>query len=460
MRKEPISSKLNDMDYGKLPPQAKDLEEAVLGALMSEDTAINEVSDFLTDHMFYVDAHQRIYKAITQLHAQNKPLDLLMVTDQLKKTGDLDAAGGYWFVSQLPNKVGSAANIQEHARIVFEQYIKRQVISISTDAIKAGYDDSSDPMDLLDQAVKDLEAVQKSILNGQIEGLSDQVDEAVQKLQEQSSVPSKHDAINANFGGWQRGNMYVIAARPGMGKSAHHVSEIIYALQQGYKCASFNPEMTKRQFVMRLIANISEVSNKQIKEIIAQKNIHLRDHEEFSNAVRSIKELPLTMDFTGGITVDHVIAKCKKLKLERGLDIAFIDYLQLITLSPADARGINRDQYIGIITRKLKAMAKNLDLSVILYCQLNRQTETKADKRPVLADLRESGNIENDCDGVLFLLRPEYYFKRDHEGHIIYENADQEGFKNICQAICAKNREDTTFEVEWNCYLGISKFKD
>jgi replicative DNA helicase len=452
------------IDFGKLPPQAKDMEEAVIAAAMIEATAMPLVADFIKSDMFYVDAHIRIWNAIEQLHIERKPIDLLTVTEQLRKNNDLDSVGGPFAIAQLTNKIGTAANIEEHARIIFEKHIQRRVISVSSEAQRTAYEDSCDPFELLDRTEKEFRALQTSIISGQVEDIGMQIEDAYNQIEASASqtgktiIKSKHKAINKNFNGWQRGTLNIIAARPGMGKSAFHVSELVNLIRTDYKVASFNPEMSKRQLYSRIFCNLAEISNKKLKRFELSNTDMSTLHEEIQWLKN--KRNDLFIDFTGGVQISHVSNICRKIKLEQGLDVVFIDYLQLVRLDSATAKGINRDQYIGEITRELKTISKNLDVCVIAFCQLNRAAEAKADKRPSMSELRESGNIENDADTISFLLRPEYYFNKDADGKTIYENSEQEQFKNVCQFINAKNREDTIFEDEIYCDLGRSSFVD
>lgn len=453
------------LDYGKLPPQAKDMEEAVIGAVMIDNTAISLIADIMVDECFYVDAHQRIWRAIRMLHKEKSPIDLLTVVEQLKQNEDLDAAGGPLKVAQISNCIGSSANIEYHARIVMEKYIQRKLISLSTESIKNAYEDSTDIGELLETSERNLKQLLAYTVTGKVETLPTQVDRALKQIEASASssgnatIKSKHNSINQNFNGWQRGTLNIVAARPGMGKSAWHVSELCHLIKQDYNVASFNPEMSERQLFSRIFCNISEISNKNLKRFeFANKN----DYASLCSEIDWLKtkERNLTVDFTGGVQLQHISNLCRKIKMERGLDVVFIDYLQLVKIDPATAKGINRDQYIGEITRELKSIAKNQDVCVIAFCQLNRAAEAKADKRPTMAELRESGNIENDADTISFLLRPEYYFEKDANGNTVYATTDQEQFKNICQFINAKNREDTTFEDEFRCFLGMSNFTD
>lgn len=457
--KKTLLRKSSDVDlfsYGKVPPQVKDLEEVVLGAVMIDRSVLNNIADILKDESFYVDQHQRIWKAIRMLNRDQSPIDLLTVTEQLKRNGDLEAAGGPFYVATLTNKCGSGAHAEYHARIIAEKYMQRQLISTSTEIIKDAYEDQTDVFELLDRAEKNLQGVRVQ------SGGTSTTEMHLQEADRQSSsgfVKSKHRFINAAFGGgWQKGALNIVAARPAMGKSAWHVSELIHCVNENYKCASFNLEMLQRQLMGRIICNLTAMPNTRY----VRKDYHLGEEERVSDARSWIKEhdYNLSLDFTAGITIWDIISKLRKIKSDKGLDVVFIDHLQFITLPSAETKGKTKDQQIGEITRALKGFAKDNDVAMIVLCHLSRETERGASKRPGLSHLRESGNIENDSDTVSFLFRAEYYFEKDENGFPQYKDQEQEKYKNICQWFNDKNRDGPTFESEMKCFLGTSNFID
>lgn len=449
-------STTNALDYGKLPPQNKELEEAVLGAVMIDKNAILNIAELFKPEVFYVDAHQRIAKAIKELYEARNPIDSLTVVEVLKKNGDLENAGGPFYVAQLTGKIGSSAHIEYHMRVVIEKYIARMLVSSGTEQIRDAYEDQTDVFELLNRCHKAFIAIEQIAHTGATENTASIVDAALVRMEAgNSAVPSSHSAINKNLFGWKKGNMVVVAARTGMGKTAFHVSELVNLCLAGVKCASFNLEMMPEQFIIRGACNISEVVNTKYRLKVMNK----KEEENFYLGIEQIRQFKnLHLDFTSGITVSQIRAKIRKWKFEHGLEVVFIDHLQFI--SPEDSKGKNRDIQIGEITRELKAIAKEEEVCIILFCHISRQAEKNANKRPTLAELRESGNIENDADSVIFLVRPEYYFEKTSDGRVKYNGPEEEAFKNICQVFCDKNRDGFTFETEWNCHLGISKFKD
>lgn len=457
------SSDRSILDYGKLPPQSKELEEAVLGAIMIDGRAIYEVINILSWEMFYIDAHQRICKAILDLHQNKTAIDILTVTEQLKQNGELDHVGGPFFVSQLSNKVGSFSNIEHHCKMIQEYYIRRMLISEASQMVKDGYEDTVDVFDLMDNHEKAYREIQRALIAGKVETTRDVVLDAAIRIAEMARNPvnsrtilSKHHSFNKNFGGWRRGSVNVVAARTAMGKSAFHADELMWCVEKGYKCYSFNLEMTPEQMVLRCLCNLTNIPNVRYNA----NELAGDEMDTWQQAMETLSNQPnLRFDFTGGTSIDEIEMKVKRVKSEFGLDLIFVDHLQFIQPSSREKAG-NRDIEIGQITRKLKALAKNEDVAIVLFCHIGRAAENNSNKRPTLKDLRESGNIENDCDRVLFLVRPEYYFERNNDGSINYKDETERAYKNICQVHCDKNRDGYTFSDEFKCYLGTNRFED
>ncbi len=450
----------NHMDFGKIPPQVKELEEAVLGAVMMDSVAMNDIEAQFFPEMFYVDAHQRICMAIVMLHKAKAPIDILTVSEQLSKNGELEDAGGSFFLGQLTTKVASAANVSYHCKVIFEKWISRRLISWSTGIIREAYADTTDIFDFYARVEKEWKEIGNTIFTGQIEDLGTQVDEAAKLIERQmegkgAGVPSKHSAINRHLGGWQKQTLNIVGARPGMGKTALLVSEVWYAIKNKHKVAVFSIEPTKKQFFARLLTNISGVPWNRAKN----KNFRPGEEQKWYDAIYELKQYSqyLTVDFTPGITIEDLVSKCAKIKADKALDAVWIDYIQLMRVE--NPKGMNRDSQLGEISRGVKTMSKSLDIAVIALAALNRKSEEKADKQPGLIDLRESGNIESDADTVSFLMRPEYWFKKDAHGDVIYEG-DQADFRDICQLFNEKNREDKTFKEDLKCNLGTSNFID
>jgi len=446
-------------NIGKLPPQNIEMEKAVIAAVLIESGAIDEVMDIFQPEVFYLAAHQTICKACRELKAKGSPIELLTVSSQLKQTGELESVGGLYALTVIMNGIGSAANVSYHMRIVYEAYIKRLLATNSMETQAAAFDDTSDVFEVLDSAEHGFQKIQRAALSGRVANLETIIAEAMDKAnREGAKSASKHRDINLNFGGWQKGTMNIVAARPAMGKSAWHVSELLHCAQNGTKCMSFNLEMHERQLILRMLCNMTGIPN----TIASARQWRIGEELQWLEAQQILKgmDATLTLDFTGGITIDEIEAKVRKMRMEKGLDLVFLDHLQFIRVRADESKGMNRDSIIGAITSRLKALAKNEDVALIVLSHLRRAVESEKSKRPSLADLRESGNIENDADTVSFLMRPEYYLPKDSEGRTIYADAQQESFKEVCMWYCDKNRDGATFETQLKCYLGISKFTD
>lgn len=452
-----VTPEVNMMDYGKLPPQVKELEEAVLGAVMIEQNAINEVIDILKDESFYVDAHQRIWRAIRLLFQNQAPIDLLTVTEQLKKNGELDSVGGPFFVAQLTNKIGSAANVEYHARLIAEKHIQRQLISTSSEIIKDAYEDSTDVFDLLDKAEKNLFAIAEnslkrnsedigSILMGELKEIDIRMENTEDHL---NGVASGFFDLDRNTGGWQKSDLIIVAARPAMGKTAFTLALARNAAVDHKKgVAIFSLEMSSVQLVQRLMSMETQIPSDKIRK----GNLEQYEYQILTSKIDNLKNAPIFIDDTPAINVFELRSKCRRLKQQHDIQLVVIDYLQLMSGS-IDGKGGNREQEISQISRALKGLAKELQIPVIALSQLSRAVETRGgDKKPILSDLRESGAIEQDADIVIFLYRGEYYgLEQDAEGNPT---------KDIAEVIIAKHRNGPVGSVRTRFINKLAKFEN
>jgi replicative DNA helicase len=454
-RRKPVISPLGGM--GKLPPQAVDLEEAVLGALMLEKDALSVVIDIVKAESFYNDAHQKIFEAITNLFQKSSPVDLLTVTAELRKMGSLDIIGGAYYLTQLTDRVVSAANIEYHARIISQKYIQRELIKISSEIITNAYDDTSDIFDLLDTAEKSLFEVAQNNLRRDTQKIDDIMRTAVdalEKLRDRTDsltgVPSGFTALDRVTSGWQPSDLVIIAARPAMGKTAFVLScARNAAVLHDKPVAVFSLEMSSLQLVNRLISGETEIEQEKLKRGT------LADHEwtQLHSRIGKLTEAPLLIDDTPALNVFEFRAKCRRLKAQYDIQMVIVDYLQLMH-GKADGKGGNREQEIGSISRALKSVAKELNIPVIALSQLSRAVESRpaASKRPQLSDLRESGSIEQDADMVLFLYRPEYYgLTEDEAGN---------STAGIAEIIIAKHRNGELATVPLKFVGKFVKFQD
>ncbi len=452
----PGGAAYNPGTAGKLPPQAPELEMAVLGALMLEKDALTAVSDLLKPESFYKDAHQRIYKAIQMLFDKSEPVDQLTVVTQLRTLGELEAAGGAHYVSTLTMRVNSAANIEYHARIVTEAAIKREMIRVATDIIRDAYEDTTDVFELLDKTEQEMFEISNSNIRKNFDTMSDLMLKAIKGLEEKKNqkdgltgVPSGFTALDRVTSGWQPSDLVIIAARPGMGKTAFVVSAMRNAAVEFKKpVAIFSLEMSSLQLVNRLISAEAELDSEKIKKGT------LADHEwqQLNHKITDLSQAPIFIDDTPALSIRELRTKCRRLKSVHDVQLIIVDYLQLMS-GNTDGRGGNREQEIASISRALKGIAKELNVPVLALSQLSRSVETRGgEKRPQLSDLRESGSIEQDADMVIFLYRPEYYgLDQDAEG-----NSTQ----GVGEVIIAKHRNGSLETVQLKFIGKFTKFGD
>ncbi len=444
---------LNSLLYGKVQPQAVQVEEVLLGALMLDKDAFAIVIDILRPSSFYTHAHQLIFKAMLDMFEKNITIDLLTVKDELQKNGDLEASGGTPYLVDLTNKVASSANVEFHARIIAQKFIQRELIRVSTAIIKDAYDETKDVFDLLDEAEKNLFDITEQNLNRGFEKLSSLVVQARTQLEEMAGkeegltgVPSGFTGLDRYTSGWHPSDLIILAARPGMGKTAFAMCLARNAAIDYKKpVAIFSLEMSGLQLTQRLLSMEAGVSGAKIR------TGELDDAEwtRLHNAIEKLGDVPLYIDDTPGINIFELRAKCRRLKMQHDIQMVLIDYLQLMSGGPDNKKG-NREQEISGISRALKGMAKELNVPVIALSQLSRAVETRSGpKRPQLSDLRESGAIEQDADIVTFLYRPDYY-----------EMEESEHEDGLTELILAKHRNGALGTVELKFVKEHVKFID
>ncbi len=444
-----------DPDLGKLPPQAVELEEAVLGAIMLERDAILAVLDLLTPESFYKDEHRKIYAAIQQLASEQKPVDLLTVKEELKKRGELEEVGGAYYLSNLTARVVSAAHVEFHARIIAQKFIQRELIRVSSEIQRRSYDESIDVDELLNFSEQELFQIAEGYIKKETQKINTLVHKAIEQIQEAgkredslSGVPSGFTKLDRLTSGWQPSDLVIIAARPSMGKTAFALSMARnIAIEHEKPVAIFSLEMSSLQLVNRLIVAETELPVSKVR------NGKLTD-EEWKRLEENIKQLidaPIYIDDTPAISLFEFRAKCRRLKMQYDVQVVIVDYLQLMT-APGDHRG-NREQEVSTISRTLKTVAKELDVPILALSQLNRSVELRSgNKRPQLSDLRESGAIEQDADMVLFIHRPEKYN--------IHEDEDGRSTKGIAEIILAKHRNGPIGDVRLRFKEELAKFVD
>lgn len=445
-----------NLDLSRLQPQARELEEAVLGALMVEKYAPEKVMSYLKTDAFYVDAHQHIYDAIKNLFTSGNPIDILTVTEQLRKEGNLEAAGGAFYITQLTNKVSSAANIEYHAHIVIQKHIQRQLISVAGEIGEKAFEETSDAFELLDDSEKRLFEIKNESMTKSYDTVSDLISKAIKEIENMQTdvegltgVPTGFTELDRLTAGWQKSDLIILAARPGMGKTAFVLSMARNAAVLGKKkVALFSLEMSSLQLTKRLISSEAELDADKLR------TGKLADHEwqQLHTKISAIEEADIFIDDTPALTVLDLKAKARRLKRQRNIDVIIIDYLQLMRAEEGNKTAGNREQEISYISRSLKGLAKELDIPVIALAQLSRQVEQRQDKRPMLSDLRESGSIEQDADLVTFIYRPEYYgITQDEEGNDI---------TGLTEIIIRKHRNGSPGTVNLKFVGQFSKFAD
>ena len=404
-------SSVISLEKGKIPPQAMDLEEAVLGAMMIDKKGVDDVIDIIHPEVFYKEPHQLIYEAIYALFQNTEPIDLLSVSNQLRSTGNLEAAGGDFYLVGLTQKVSSSAHIEFHARIILQKFIQRKLISISSEIIEEAYDETMDVFDLLDNAETKLFEVTQGNLKKGSEDAEGLVNQAIKKIQEisnksgMSGVATGFTRLDELTSGWQPSDLVILAARPGMGKTAFVMSMAKnMAIEFGTPAAIFSLEMSSVQLITRMISSETGISSGKLRK----GNLEPHEWEQLNVKVKNLSKAPIFIDDTPSLSIFDLRAKARRLASQHGIKIIIIDYLQLMTAG--GSAGGNREQEISMISRNLKALAKELSIPVIALSQLSRAVETRGgSKRPLLSDLRESGAIEQDADIVSFIFRPEYY---------------------------------------------------
>ncbi len=438
-----------------VPPQAVELEEAVLGALMLERDSIITVQEFITPDAFYTEEHQLIYRAIEELSIELKPIDLFTVTERLKSKQQLTKVGGATYLAQLTRKVGSAANVEFHAKIVAQKFVQRELIRSATEIQRRSYDEETDVTDLIGFAESEIFKVAEGHVKRAMQNAKDVLARTIQQIEEASKsagafngVPSGFMSLDRVTLGWQPSDLIIVAARPSMGKTAFVLSMARnMTVEHENGVAFFSLEMSATQLMMRLVVAETGLSSTDIRSgrLTPEQWRHLE------NKVGPLGEAPLYIDDTPALSVFEFRSKARRLKIHNDIKIIIIDYLQLMT-GPQDSKG-NREQEVAFISRTLKAIAKELNLPIIALSQLNRSTESRGgSKRPQLSDLRESGAIEQDADIVAFIHRPEYYG--------LTQTEDGLPTAGMAEIILAKHRNGAVTDVQMRFLKEQARFAD
>ena len=425
------------------PPQALELEEAVLGALMLESDTLYTVQEYLSEAAFYSEEHRLIYAAIDELSRELKPIDVYTVTDRLKSKRNLQKVGGAAYLAQLTQKVGTAANVEFHSRIIAQKYIQRELISTAVQIQQKAYDNALDVTELIGFAESEILKATEGHVKRAMQTSSDVLRRTIKQIEEASKNDSQYSGICTGFNqldnmtlGWQPSDLIIVAARPAMGKTAFVLSMARnMAIDYNAPVAFFSLEMSASQLMMRLICGETGIKGDTIRSGKLTPN----EWKVLETKTKPLGMAPIFIDDTPALSIFEFRSKARRLHKSKGLKIIIIDYLQLMTAAGQGDKG-NREQEVSFISRTLKAVAKELDIPIIALSQLNRSTESRGgSRRPQLSDLRESGAIEQDADIVAFIHRPEYYGITETEDHMPTDG--------LAQIILAKHRNGAVGDV-------------
>jgi replicative DNA helicase len=441
---------LINLEKGKLPPQAIDLEEAVLGAMMIDKKGVDEAISLLTADVFYKDAHKHIYEAIFNLYESNRGVDLLTVSSELKRLGKLELSGGDFYLIGLTQKISSSAHIDFHCRIILQKYIQRKCIRVSSSIIEDSYDENVDVFELLEKAYKDLGEVTDLVDIGKESDFKQSVISYLKTSKNNTSgIQSSLTLLNKKLNGYQDTDLIILGGRPGSGKTAFTLNEVLECGLNNIPCIFFSLEMGEKQIIARMLSIISGIDNTKIRDynLSPSEMIYLKECSDL------LASLPIIIDDSSGLSPIEMKIKCSKLKREKGIKMIFVDYLQLMKVK--NKKIGNREQEISEISQSLKNLAKDLNVPVLALSQLSRNVESRgSSKRPLLSDLRDSGSIEQDADIVMFIYRPEYY-KIDE-----WDDDDSGPTTDQAEIDVAKYRHGETGYCRVGCQLKYMRFMD
>lgn len=431
----------------RVPPHVTETEQAVLGAMMLSKDAITSAVEIIKAEDFYSEMHAEIYRAITELYNRNSPADIVTVVDELKKRNSIEEVGGISYIANLSASAGLVSNTRYHCEIIKEKSTLRKLIAASDDTMASAYAQNADLDLIIEKAESNIFNITQQSHRMGLVPIKDTLLESFAAMEKRAQNPNALTGVTTGFSdldrqlsGLQKSDLILLAARPSMGKTALMVNIATNAALRGKaKVAMFSLEMSKTQLADRIMASIAHVD---LQKIISG-NLTADDWEKIVNAMPIISELQIEIDDTAGISPLELKAKCRRQKLEKGLDLIVIDYLQLMQMSE---KSESRTQEISAISRNLKAIAKELEVPVLALSQLSRSPELRSDHRPILSDLRESGAIEQDADVVMFLFRDEYYTKEESEK------------PNVGEVIIAKHRNGPVGTVELIFRKEFTKF--
>ncbi len=441
-----------DDPIGNVPPHSTDAEVAVLGAMLLDKEAVPKVVEILDAECFYHDKHIRIYNAMMAMFERGVTIDLVSLTDQLQRDGMLEQVGGMFALTELTVRTVSAANVENHARIVLERFLKRQLIRVASEIVRDCYDETTDALDEVDRAEQRIFDVAEKRLRRSYSGMKKLTKDAIEKIFSMASkendgitgVPTGFTQLDQLLSGLQPSDLVIVAARPSMGKTAFALSIAREASRKGKSVGVFSLEMSAQQLVLRLISADAQIGLQSLRSgRLSQSEMH-----GLVTRIDDLMNANIYIDDSAGLSPVEFRAKCRRMKIEHKIDLVIVDYLQLMHAPRAESR----EREISMISHALKAVAKELQVPVMALSQLNRTLESRADKRPMLSDLRESGSIEQDADVVMFIHRPEYYKIATFE--------DGRSTENVAEVIVGKQRNGPTGDVRLFYQKELAAFHD
>jgi replicative DNA helicase len=458
-----LSNRRQNIDIEKLkssskqPPSAVEVEMSVLGAMLIDEIAIPKAIEVLKPEAFFDKRNRIVFEAMSSLYEANEPIDTVSIYEELKKSGKVDEAGGAAYISKLTQDISSAANVEYHARVVLEKWILRQLIHSSMEIANSAYEGNEDVFDLLDAAEAKIFQISEEGIKESFKSMDKAVKEALELIEAihsktiaTFSVPSGFFELDDLLGGFQKSDLIIVAARPSMGKTAFAMSAARNAaIDHGIPIGVFSLEMATIQLATRLISAEARINAHNVRT----GKFKAEEGAKISRTVHKLSKAPIYIDDTPGITILELRAKARRLKNEKNIGLIIIDYLQLINSS---THMESREREISTISRSLKALAKELNIPVIALSQLNRQVESRTDKKPMLSDLRESGSIEQDADVVLFLYRPEVYGITQYSGG----EMNGESTDGVAEIIVGKQRNGPIGEAKLRFIKEYARFEN
>jgi len=435
------------MNLGKIPPHNSEAEQTVLASALIDHIAVEKIVNLLSNDDFYYEANKEIFDSIKQVHMQNIPVDALTVSEELKKRGKIDYIGGFEYLARLTENIITSKNVEAYCNIIREKSTLRKLISASNEIIEKGYKESDDVQKVIELAESRIFAISQNRSINSFAEIKDVLMEVFNQLEERAmnkgsitGITTGYDDLDRMTSGLQKSDLILLAARPSMGKTALALNIAMNAVKTGASVALFSLEMSKEQYVQRIISMESMVESTKLRT----GNLDDDDWSRLISVMSTVSNYKVYIDDTASVSLFEIMSKCRRLKIEKGLDLIIVDYLQLMT--DGSKGGDNRQQEISNISRGLKAMARELNCPVMALSQLSRAPELRNDHRPVMSDLRESGAIEQDADVVMMLYRDEYYYKEESEK------------KGITDVIITKQRNGPVGTVELAWIAQYTKF--